>query len=175
MICLQGLMLETIACWTLREIWWWSAAHPQTAPLIWYAWCFHSECFYTLNVMYVCSCIKYSINHLFYPHTFKCHFYTQRVGFLPARDSLEEVFWVTLEDSPTLSDIDWQILTFTPPPEQDNIQYRKNKNDFFSSIFFTTYSLFNHWKSLFSSHCYFLVYFVLQSKRLHLEWIGFNF
>uniref|UniRef100_A0A8C4H2T3 acylaminoacyl-peptidase n=1 Tax=Dicentrarchus labrax TaxID=13489 RepID=A0A8C4H2T3_DICLA len=46
-----------------------------------------------------------------------------RVGFLPARDSQEEVVWVTLEDSQTLPDIDWQILTFTPPPEQDNSQY----------------------------------------------------
>uniref|UniRef100_A0AAQ5ZS69 acylaminoacyl-peptidase n=1 Tax=Amphiprion ocellaris TaxID=80972 RepID=A0AAQ5ZS69_AMPOC len=46
-----------------------------------------------------------------------------RVGFLPGRDSQEEVVWVTLEDSQTLPDIDWQILTFTPPPEQDNSQY----------------------------------------------------
>ncbi|XP_070823657.1 acylamino-acid-releasing enzyme [Chaetodon trifascialis] len=46
-----------------------------------------------------------------------------RVGFLPARDCQEEVVWVTLEDSETLPDIDWQILTFTPPPEQDNSQY----------------------------------------------------
>uniref|UniRef100_A0A3B4ZH63 acylaminoacyl-peptidase n=1 Tax=Stegastes partitus TaxID=144197 RepID=A0A3B4ZH63_9TELE len=46
-----------------------------------------------------------------------------RVGFLPGRDSQEEVVWITLEDSQTLPDIDWQILTFTPPPEQDNSQY----------------------------------------------------
>ncbi|KAI3357680.1 hypothetical protein L3Q82_016085 [Scortum barcoo] len=46
-----------------------------------------------------------------------------RVGFLPARDSEEEVVWVTLEDSQMLPDIDWQILTFTPPPEEDNSQY----------------------------------------------------
>uniref|UniRef100_A0A3Q3JP83 acylaminoacyl-peptidase n=1 Tax=Monopterus albus TaxID=43700 RepID=A0A3Q3JP83_MONAL len=46
-----------------------------------------------------------------------------RVGFLPARDSEEEVVWVTLEDCQTLPDIDWKILTFTPPPEQDNSQY----------------------------------------------------
>ncbi|XP_063742610.1 acylamino-acid-releasing enzyme isoform X4 [Eleginops maclovinus] len=45
------------------------------------------------------------------------------VGFLPPRDSQEEVVWVTLEDSQTLPEIDWQILTFTPPPEQDNSQY----------------------------------------------------
>uniref|UniRef100_A0A8C9ZEU3 Acylamino-acid-releasing enzyme n=1 Tax=Sander lucioperca TaxID=283035 RepID=A0A8C9ZEU3_SANLU len=41
----------------------------------------------------------------------------------PTRDSQEEVVWVTLEDSQTLPDIDWQILTFTPPPEQDNSLY----------------------------------------------------
>ncbi|KAM3618441.1 uncharacterized protein V6R79_020412 [Siganus canaliculatus] len=46
-----------------------------------------------------------------------------RVGFLPARDSQEEVVWVTLEDSQVLTDIDWKILTFTPPPEQQNSQY----------------------------------------------------
>uniref|UniRef100_A0A671UVE3 acylaminoacyl-peptidase n=1 Tax=Sparus aurata TaxID=8175 RepID=A0A671UVE3_SPAAU len=46
-----------------------------------------------------------------------------RVGFLPARESQEEVVWVTLEDSQKLPDIDWQILSFTPPPEQDNSQY----------------------------------------------------
>lgn len=51
---------------------------------------------------------------------------SQRVGFLPPRDSQEEVVWVTLEDTQTMSEIDWQILTFTPPPEQDNSQYRKN-------------------------------------------------
>uniref|UniRef100_A0A3Q1GIJ8 Acylamino-acid-releasing enzyme n=1 Tax=Acanthochromis polyacanthus TaxID=80966 RepID=A0A3Q1GIJ8_9TELE len=54
-----------------------------------------------------------------------------RVGFLPGRDSEEEVVWVTLEDSHTLPDIDWQILAFTPPPEQDNSQYRKKKKLFF--------------------------------------------
>lgn len=64
----------------------------------------------------------------------QCYFYLQRVGFLPARDSQDEVVWVTLEDSQTLPDIDWQILTFTPPPEQDNSQYRKNKNLHFSGI-----------------------------------------
>uniref|UniRef100_A0A667XNV5 acylaminoacyl-peptidase n=1 Tax=Myripristis murdjan TaxID=586833 RepID=A0A667XNV5_9TELE len=35
----------------------------------------------------------------------------------------EEVVWVTLEESQCQSDIDWKILTFTPPPEQDNSQY----------------------------------------------------
>ncbi|XP_068997662.1 acylamino-acid-releasing enzyme isoform X1 [Embiotoca jacksoni] len=46
-----------------------------------------------------------------------------RVGFLPSRDSQEQVVWVTLEASQTLPDIDWQIVTFTPPTEQDNSQY----------------------------------------------------
>uniref|UniRef100_A0A667X718 acylaminoacyl-peptidase n=1 Tax=Myripristis murdjan TaxID=586833 RepID=A0A667X718_9TELE len=46
-----------------------------------------------------------------------------RVGFLPASGSQEEVVWVTLEESQCQSDIDWKILTFTPPPEQDNSQY----------------------------------------------------
>uniref|UniRef100_A0A6Q2X2G1 Acylamino-acid-releasing enzyme n=1 Tax=Esox lucius TaxID=8010 RepID=A0A6Q2X2G1_ESOLU len=45
-----------------------------------------------------------------------------RVGFLPADDSAE-VGWVTLEESQTQPNIDWQILSFTPPPEQDNGQY----------------------------------------------------
>lgn len=47
------------------------------------------------------------------------------MGFLPAWDSQEEVAWVTLEDSQPLPDIDWKILTFVPPPEEDNSQYRK--------------------------------------------------
>lgn len=59
--------------------------------------------------------------------TQKVKFCAQRVGFLPARDSQEEVVWVTLEGSQALPDIDWQILTFTPPAEQENSQYRKNK------------------------------------------------
>uniref|UniRef100_A0AAX7V2G0 acylaminoacyl-peptidase n=1 Tax=Astatotilapia calliptera TaxID=8154 RepID=A0AAX7V2G0_ASTCA len=49
--------------------------------------------------------------------------FVQMVGFLPSRESEEDVVWVTLEDSPTLPEIDWKILTFTPPPDQDNSQY----------------------------------------------------
>lgn len=60
----------------------------------------------------------------------QCTFYVQRVGFLPARDSEDEVVWVTLKESQLLPDIDWQILTFTPPPEQDNSHYRKNNSVF---------------------------------------------
>uniref|UniRef100_A0A3Q4N414 acylaminoacyl-peptidase n=1 Tax=Neolamprologus brichardi TaxID=32507 RepID=A0A3Q4N414_NEOBR len=62
-----------------------------------------------------------------------------RVGFLPSREFQEDVVWVTLEDSPTLPEIDWKILTFTPPPDQDNSQYRKmaivfNTNSTFISL-----------------------------------------
>ncbi|XP_017161054.1 acylamino-acid-releasing enzyme-like isoform X1 [Poecilia reticulata] len=46
-----------------------------------------------------------------------------RVGFLPGKDSQEEVVWVTLEESQTLPDIDWQIKTFTPSEGLDNRQY----------------------------------------------------
>ncbi|XP_061668184.1 acylamino-acid-releasing enzyme [Syngnathoides biaculeatus] len=46
-----------------------------------------------------------------------------RVGFLPSRDSEEEVVWITLEESEPIPEIDWQILTFKPPSEQDNSQY----------------------------------------------------
>ncbi|KAJ8257526.1 hypothetical protein GJAV_G00186540 [Gymnothorax javanicus] len=56
--------------------------------------------------------------HIFYqPHP------AQRVGFLPAAGSQEEVTWVTLEESQAQTDIDWKVLTFTPPPEQDNSTY----------------------------------------------------
>uniref|UniRef100_A0A3Q2QYF9 Acylamino-acid-releasing enzyme n=1 Tax=Fundulus heteroclitus TaxID=8078 RepID=A0A3Q2QYF9_FUNHE len=46
-----------------------------------------------------------------------------RVGFLPGKDSQEEVVWITLEESQALPEIDWQIKTFTPPADQDNSQY----------------------------------------------------
>ncbi|XP_046896530.1 acylamino-acid-releasing enzyme [Hypomesus transpacificus] len=46
-----------------------------------------------------------------------------RVGFLPPSGSREEVTWVTLEEAQTQPDIDWQILNFTPPSDQDNSQY----------------------------------------------------
>ncbi|XP_054901935.1 acylamino-acid-releasing enzyme isoform X1 [Poeciliopsis prolifica] len=46
-----------------------------------------------------------------------------RVGFLPGKDSQEQVVWVTLEESQTLPDIDWQIKTFTPSEGLDNHQY----------------------------------------------------
>ncbi|KAF5907220.1 protein bassoon-like isoform X1, partial [Clarias magur] len=46
-----------------------------------------------------------------------------RVGFLPASGSEEEVLWVTLEDAQMQPEIDWKVLNFTPPPEEDNKQY----------------------------------------------------
>lgn len=41
----------------------------------------------------------------------------------------QEVSWVTLEDAQPLVDVEWQVVTFTPPPEQENLQYRKNLTD----------------------------------------------
>uniref|UniRef100_A0A4W4ES82 Acylamino-acid-releasing enzyme n=1 Tax=Electrophorus electricus TaxID=8005 RepID=A0A4W4ES82_ELEEL len=46
-----------------------------------------------------------------------------RVGFLPVSGSEDEMSWVTLEEAQTQPEIDWQILSFTPPPEEDNSQY----------------------------------------------------
>uniref|UniRef100_A0A8C5AG46 Acylamino-acid-releasing enzyme n=1 Tax=Gadus morhua TaxID=8049 RepID=A0A8C5AG46_GADMO len=45
------------------------------------------------------------------------------VGFLPAKDSQEDVSWVTLEEAQPQKDISWQILTLSPPTDQDNSQY----------------------------------------------------
>lgn len=69
-------------------------------------------------------------------------FDVQRVGFLPALDSQEEVTWVTLEDSEPLSDIDWKILTFVPPPEEDNSQYCKKIQTKAEILFCSTVPLF---------------------------------
>ncbi|XP_072538219.1 acylamino-acid-releasing enzyme isoform X1 [Salminus brasiliensis] len=46
-----------------------------------------------------------------------------RVGFLPTSGSENEVLWVTLEEAQKQPEFDWQILTFTPPSEEDNSQY----------------------------------------------------
>ncbi|XP_063065004.1 acylamino-acid-releasing enzyme [Engraulis encrasicolus] len=46
-----------------------------------------------------------------------------RVGFLPERGSEAAVSWVTLETAEVQSDFDWQVLTFTPPPGQENSEY----------------------------------------------------
>ena len=51
----------------------------------------------------------------------------QRVGFLPEKGPEVQVSWVTLETAEVQSDIDWKVLTFNPPPGQENDQYRKDK------------------------------------------------
>uniref|UniRef100_A0A667XFR7 acylaminoacyl-peptidase n=1 Tax=Myripristis murdjan TaxID=586833 RepID=A0A667XFR7_9TELE len=68
---------------------------------------------------------KYLSEHVFITVIWKNKYIKKMclVGFLPASGSQEEVVWVTLEESQCQSDIDWKILTFTPPPEQDNSQY----------------------------------------------------
>lgn len=61
------------------------------------------------------------------------------MGFLPALDSEEEVAWVTLEDSQPLPDIDWKILTFVPPPEEENSQYRKKIHTIAETVLWSTF------------------------------------
>ncbi|XP_012681629.1 acylamino-acid-releasing enzyme [Clupea harengus] len=46
-----------------------------------------------------------------------------RVGFLPEKGPEVQVSWVTLETAEVQSDIDWKVLTFNPPPGQENDQY----------------------------------------------------
>ncbi|XP_051526113.1 acylamino-acid-releasing enzyme isoform X2 [Myxocyprinus asiaticus] len=46
-----------------------------------------------------------------------------RVGFLPVKGCESEVSWVTLEETQPHTDISWQTVNFSPPPEQDNSQY----------------------------------------------------
>ncbi|XP_023676839.2 acylamino-acid-releasing enzyme isoform X1 [Paramormyrops kingsleyae] len=46
-----------------------------------------------------------------------------RVGFLPESGGQESVSWVTLEEALPHPDIDWKVLNFTPPPEQENSKY----------------------------------------------------
>uniref|UniRef100_A0A8C5D479 Acylamino-acid-releasing enzyme n=1 Tax=Gadus morhua TaxID=8049 RepID=A0A8C5D479_GADMO len=50
---------------------------------------------------------------------------------LVAKDSQEDVSWVTLEEAQPQKDISWQILTLSPPTDQDNSQYRKPNSHFF--------------------------------------------
>ncbi|MBN3311238.1 APEH enzyme, partial [Amia calva] len=45
------------------------------------------------------------------------------VGFLPQAGSQEGVSWVSLEKSDPQPDIEWQVLTFKPPPENENSTY----------------------------------------------------
>ncbi|XP_065103865.1 acylamino-acid-releasing enzyme isoform X1 [Paramisgurnus dabryanus] len=46
-----------------------------------------------------------------------------RVGFLPPKGSESNTSWVTLEESQPQTDITWQTLNFTPPPEENNSSY----------------------------------------------------
>nr|XP_055023085.1 acylamino-acid-releasing enzyme-like isoform X1 [Misgurnus anguillicaudatus] len=46
-----------------------------------------------------------------------------RVGFLPPKGSESNTSWVTLEESQTQTDISWQTLNFSPPPEENNSSY----------------------------------------------------
>ncbi|KAH0629992.1 hypothetical protein JD844_012520 [Phrynosoma platyrhinos] len=45
------------------------------------------------------------------------------VAFLPPAGKEAEVNWVCLEEASSIQDITWDVLTFQPPPEQDNPQY----------------------------------------------------
>ncbi|TTC88580.1 Acylamino-acid-releasing enzyme [Bagarius yarrelli] len=46
-----------------------------------------------------------------------------RAGFLPANGSEKDVSWVMLEDAQMQPEIDWQVLSFNPPVDEDNKQY----------------------------------------------------
>ncbi|XP_028680780.2 acylamino-acid-releasing enzyme isoform X1 [Erpetoichthys calabaricus] len=47
-----------------------------------------------------------------------------KLGFLPPIGSEERVNWVSLEELRPIPDIEWRILNFQPPPEQENQHYR---------------------------------------------------
>ncbi|XP_072136719.1 acylamino-acid-releasing enzyme-like isoform X3 [Mobula birostris] len=53
----------------------------------------------------------------------KCPPYLQ-VGFLPTAGQEQEIVWMPLDEPEPLQDIEWKILTFTPPPEQENPEFR---------------------------------------------------
>ncbi|XP_042195485.1 acylamino-acid-releasing enzyme [Callorhinchus milii] len=46
-----------------------------------------------------------------------------KVGILPAAGSEQEVTWVALDEAERLPDIEWQILTFTPPCGQEHPKF----------------------------------------------------
>ncbi|XP_055503700.1 acylamino-acid-releasing enzyme isoform X1 [Leucoraja erinacea] len=46
-----------------------------------------------------------------------------KVGFLPAAGKEQKVTWVALDETEPLPGIDWKILTFTPPLEQENPKF----------------------------------------------------
>uniref|UniRef100_A0A4W3K1L2 Acylamino-acid-releasing enzyme n=1 Tax=Callorhinchus milii TaxID=7868 RepID=A0A4W3K1L2_CALMI len=50
-----------------------------------------------------------------------------KVGILPAAGSEQEVTWVALDEAERLPDIEWQILTFTPPCGQEHPKFRKSR------------------------------------------------
>ncbi|XP_038666652.1 acylamino-acid-releasing enzyme isoform X1 [Scyliorhinus canicula] len=47
-----------------------------------------------------------------------------KVGFLPAAGKEQEITWMALEEAEPLPGIEWKILTFTPPCEQQNPKLR---------------------------------------------------
>ncbi|XP_041046800.1 acylamino-acid-releasing enzyme-like isoform X1 [Carcharodon carcharias] len=46
-----------------------------------------------------------------------------KVGFLPAAGKEQGIAWVALDEAEPLPEIDWKILTFTPPFEQANPKF----------------------------------------------------
>ncbi|XP_067907578.1 acylamino-acid-releasing enzyme-like [Heterodontus francisci] len=48
---------------------------------------------------------------------------TLKVGFLPAAGQEQKITWVALDEAEQLAGIEWKILTFTPPSEQENPKF----------------------------------------------------
>ncbi|XP_015203744.2 acylamino-acid-releasing enzyme isoform X1 [Lepisosteus oculatus] len=46
-----------------------------------------------------------------------------KVGFLPPAGGEDRVSWVPLDDLQCVPSIEWQIMDFTPPPEEENKEY----------------------------------------------------
>ncbi|XP_064422218.1 acylamino-acid-releasing enzyme-like [Latimeria chalumnae] len=46
-----------------------------------------------------------------------------KIGFLPPAGEQKQVSWVTLEESERIPEIEWEILTFKPLPDQENPQF----------------------------------------------------
>ncbi|XP_043934197.1 acylamino-acid-releasing enzyme [Protopterus annectens] len=46
-----------------------------------------------------------------------------KVGFLPSAGKEEEISWVSLEKVEPFSDIEWKIISLTPPSEHENVKY----------------------------------------------------
>ncbi|XP_059800349.1 acylamino-acid-releasing enzyme-like isoform X2 [Hypanus sabinus] len=47
------------------------------------------------------------------------------VGFLPPAGQEQEIVWMPLDAPEPLQDIEWKILTFTPPLKQENPKFRR--------------------------------------------------